>query len=59
MRHGITPGKALAGRAGAVAMPLVIDPYRTIVTIGCPESSRYSASSCPREVALTVQVSER
>src|SRR2546427_9705841 len=33
--------------------------YRTIVTIGCDDSSRYSASNCSREVALTVHVSER
>src|SRR5271169_3131029 len=33
--------------------------YRTIVTIGCEDSSRYRASSCSRDVALTVQVRER
>src|SRR5271165_3853575 len=45
-------GRALRGSPSGTA-------YSTIVTMGCEDSSRYSASSCSREVALTMQVSER
>ena len=33
-------------------------PYSTIATIGCDVSSRYSSSSCSREVALIVAVTD-
>ena len=33
--------------------------HSTMTTCGCAESSRYSASSCSRDEAFTVQVSDR
>src|SRR4051794_4038161 len=50
------PRRLVPGRAEATDRDVV---QRTIATIGCATRSWYSASSCSRDVALTVAVSDR
>lgn len=46
-----------AGRPPGLAQPT--QSYSTIVTIECAHSARYRPSSCSRDVALMVAVSDR